>query len=265
MGIVCKIRGHRWHKTPGGEDGCCCERCGERNYSPQGWPMGECDFHKQPGSCEATCSWCGAKREIHDWSGCTCSWCGEVRDFDHEWQHVAGTCDFKCSVCGKVSDDKKSHKWAGCTCARCGAVRNEGHDFAPTEGGRLACTVCGISAAKAAAEMLEEAHRMTLRRDEKKKEGLIREACDIIRQIGDPVWLADVAPLAPFCVIERLAELGADEELARIARSDGDTYSYKAKCEAHSLIKDDALRESIGVRMTGMEAVWYEYDIKSGM
>ena len=168
------------------------------------------------------------------------------------------------------------HKWhrtpgggEGCSCARCGAVRNEGHDFAPTEDGRPACAVCGVGAdesrAKAAAEMLESAYRMTLRRDEEERGVLIREAHDLIRKIGDPAWIADVAPLAPFCAMERLAELEADEELARIARSDGDTFSYKQKCEAHSLIKDDALRESIGVRMTGMEAVWYDYDIKSGM
>ncbi|MBP3210787.1 MAG: hypothetical protein J6M64_12900 [Oscillospiraceae bacterium] len=65
--------------------------------------------------------------------------------------------------------------------------------------------------------------------------------------------------------MERLAELGADEELARIARSGGDDFSYKAKCEARSLIKDDALRNSIHTQMTGMEAIWYDYDIKSGM
>jgi len=32
-----------------------------------------------------------------------------------------------------------------------------------------------------------------------------------------------------------LAELDADEELVRIARSDGDTYSYMAKCKGSPL------------------------------
>ncbi|MBO5571022.1 MAG: hypothetical protein J6A79_19160 [Clostridia bacterium] len=71
--------------------------------------------------------------------------------------------------------------------------------------------------------------------------------------------------MSPFCAIERLAEIGADEELARIARSDWDDFSYEAKCEARSLIKDSALRDSIIPQRTGMEAIWYDYDIKSGM
>ncbi|MBR0391439.1 MAG: hypothetical protein IJK38_03870 [Oscillospiraceae bacterium] len=53
--------------------------------------------------------------------------------------------------------------------------------------------------------------------------------------------------------------------MARIARSDWDDFSYKAKCEARSLIKDSALRDSIIPQRTGMEAIWYDYDIKSGM
>ena len=65
--------------------------------------------------------------------------------------------------------------------------------------------------------------------------------------------------------MKRLAELGAEKDLAGIARVDGDTYSLKAKSEAKSLIKDAALRESINVRMTDMEVVWYDYDIKTGM
>ena len=261
MGFSCKMRGHKWHKTPDGGEGCCCERCGERNYG------GNHNWRKQPGSCEARCAWCGREETRHDWNGCVCSWCGEKRDFDHKWEHVRGTCDFKCLTCGEVSEYKKSHEWVGCTCTRCGAVRNEEHDFVPMEDGKLACAVCGAGAdesrAKAAVEMLESVDRRLCRRGE--EERLTRKAHDLIRQIDDFACVAAIAPLAPFCAMERLAELDADEELASIARSGGDEYSYKAKCKAKDLIKDAALRESIDVRMTGMEAVWYDYDIKSGM
>ncbi len=263
MSLICKIAGHKWHKTPDGEDGCACARCGERNYG------GEHDWRKQPGSCESRCSWCGREETRHEWNGCTCAWCGEVRDFGHEWRHVPGTCDLECVVCGRVNEYEKSHEWEGCTCTRCGEHRNEGHDFALAGDGKLVCSVCGISAdesrMKAANEMLMKA-RLSFRRDEEAlKKALIKKACDLIRQFDDPAYVAAVAPDAPFCAIERLAELGADKELADIARSDGDTYSYNMKSKAKSLIKDASLRDAIDVRRTGMEAVWYDYDIKSGM
>lgn len=261
MGLVCLIVGHKWHKLPDGEEGCSCSRCGKSNVA---WVVKH-NMHKEPGSCKATCLWCGKEAVRHEWNGCKCNWCGEVQDFDHEWQSVPGTCDLKCAVCGKVNEYIKEHEWEGCVCARCGACRNEGHVFAPTEDGKLVCSVCGISAdesrAKSAKEILEQARRSSDRDGEE----LFQKANDLIRQISNPADVAAVAPLSPYCAIERLAELGADEELARIARSDGDDFSYKAKCEARSLIKDSALRDSIIPQRTGMEAIWYDYDIKSGM
>ena len=254
MGLACKIRGHRWHKTPDGKDGCCCESCGERNYG------GDHDWHKQPGSCVARCTWCGNEREIHDWNRCTCTWCGEVRDFDHKWEWVSGTCDFKCVVCGKVSDDKKSHKWAGCTCSRCGETRNEGHDFAPAPDGNgaLICSICGIdsneSYVQAAIEALKKEHSNYWHCDEAKK---------LIDRVTDPACLLRVAPYAPGWAIRRLAKLGADGQLASIARDT--SYGYETRREARNLIRDEELRESIDVQRSEMEAVWYDYDIKSGM
>ena len=261
MGLVCLIVGHKWHKLPDGEAGCSCSRCGKNNVA---WVV-EHNWHKEPGSCKAMCLWCSEEDVRHEWNGCTCNWCGEVRDSFHDWRSVPGTCDLKCAVCGKVNEYIKEHEWEGCICVRCGARRNEGHDFAPAEDGKLMCAVCGISADESRAKSAAEILKQTWRSSDRVWKELVQNAYTLIRQIEDPTYIADVAPLAPFCAVERLAELGADEELARIARSGGDDFSYKAKCEARSLIKDDALRNSIHTQMTGMEAIWYDYDIKSGM
>ena len=253
MGLVCKVVGHKWHQTSDGKDGCICARCGERNRG------GEHDWRKEPGSCKATCSWCGREEVQHEWDRCTCSWCGEVRDFDHKWQIVSGTCDFRCSICGAMNDSKKSHKWDGCTCSRCGEHRNEGHDFALAEDGKLVCTVCGISVdesrAQAAIEALKKEHSNYWH---------CREAKDLIWQMNDPVCLLSVAGYAPDWVIERLSLLGADDELAAIARGAG-KFAFLSRREAQSNIRDAALRESISVEMTEDEQRWYDYDIKSGM
>ena len=260
MGIVCKIRGHRWHKTPDGKDGCCCERCGERNYD------GYHDLHKQPGSCVERCTWCGSTYTRHDWNHCTCAWCGEVRDFDHKWQQVSGTCDFKCAVCGKVSDDKKNHKWAGCTCARCGVVRNEGHDFvlAPDGSGALVCSICGInideSRANAAIEALRKWHGNSWK---------CSEAERLVEQITDPAFLMPIMSYCSYFALRRMAELRADEELASIARNE--KYGYETRRDARDKIRNQELRESITVERSewelqqAAEDYWYQYDIKSGM
>ena len=57
-----------------------------------------------------------------------------------------------------------------------------------------------------------------------------------------PAWMTDNESKAQRAITARgrrkamsLAELDADEELARIARSDGDTYSYSAKCKGSPL------------------------------
>ena len=258
MGLVCKIAGHKWYKLPDGKEGCSCKRCGERNWG------GDHNWRKEPGSCNAICPWCRREEVRHEWNGCTCTWCGEVRDSEHEWQHVPGTCDFECTICGKVSEFKKEHEWSGCTCIRCGEHRNEEHVFVPADDGKLVCSVCGISADESRTKSADEIlWQVRFSRDNVKE--LFQKACDLIRQINDPACIAKVAKQAPFCAMERLAELGADEELAEIARSGGDDFSYKAKCKAQSLIKDASLRDSIHVCMTGMEEIWYDYDIKSGM
>ena len=260
MGLVCKISGHKWHKTPDGGEGCCCERCGERNYG------GDHDWRKQSGSCEARCAWCGREETRHDWNRCTCSWCGAVRDFDHKWEWVSGTCDFKCSVCGKVSDDKKSHKWTGCTCSRCGVVRNEGHDFvpAPDGSGALTCSICGIDSNESYAQAAIEALR--------KWDGSYWqcwEAEKLVKQITDPSFLKPILPYAEGLALNRMAELGADEELASIARNE--RHGYETRRNAHDKISDQELRRSITVERSewelrkAAEDYWYQYDIKSGM
>ncbi len=260
MGVICKLVGHKWPVLQDGKKGCSCIRCKTRNYD--GW---------------------------HDWNGCTCKICGFINDdsFSHEWENIPGTCDCRCSICGKIDGKRKihsfnggcicvrcgeiswndeDHKWKGCVCAGCGKRRNEAHDFVSGIDGRFVCSICGISQdesyAKAAEEMLEEAQRS--RRDKERQE-LTRKAHGLIRQIYDPACIIDIISLADFCTLERLAELGADKELATIARAGGDAYNYELKKKAYSLIKDASLRDSISVRMTGMEAVWYDYDIKSGM
>ncbi|WP_350454433.1 DUF1660 family phage protein [Slackia heliotrinireducens] len=206
MSLVCKIAGHKWHKTADGKEGCSCVRCGERNWGA------EHNWQKAPGSCESTCAWCGTRDVLHEWNGCTCTWCGEVRDLGHDWRQVPGTCDYVCSICGQTSEHMKSHQWEGYTCVRCGAVRNEEHDFvtAPHGSGRTVCSVCGmdadVSRAKAAGEMLELMHRRHCKREE--EQPLTQKAYALIRQIGDPAQIMTVAPLAPYCAAERLAELG---------------------------------------------------------
>ena len=252
MSLACKVSGHKWHKTPDGSDGCTCARCGEHNHG------GKHDWHKEPGSCLVKCSWCGSEEIHHEWDRCTCTWCGTVQDFDHKWEHIFGTCDFACAICGKVNEGKKSHKWEGCTCTRCGEHRNEGHDFVPTaDGGKIVCSICGIgideSRAQAAIEALEK----------KERNDYWSYAYDLIGQMEDPACVVSVAPFMPARAFERLGQLGADEELANIARSNG--YGYEARREAKRNIRDAALRDSIDVRMTEEEQRWYDYDIKSGM
>ena len=252
MSLVCKVSGHKWRKAPDGKDGCTCVRCRERN------PGGEHDWHKEPGNCTATCSRCGKEEVRHEWNRCTCTWCGAVRDSDHKWQHVSGTCGFACSICGKANESKKSHKWEGCTCVRCGEHRNEEHDFVPTaDGGKMVCSVCGIgideSRAQAAIDALEN----------EKRSDYWSYAYDLIMQMEDPTCVASVAPYMPKQAFERLGQLGADEELARIAHSS--RYGYEDRRNAQRNIRDAALRDSIDVRMTEEEQRWYDHDIKSGM
>ena len=252
MSLACKISGHKWHKMPDGSDGCTCTRCGEHNHS------GKHNWHKEPGNCTATCSWCGSEEVHHEWERCTCTWCGAVQDFDHKWEHVSGTCGFACSICGKANESKKSHKWEGCTCARCGEHRNEEHSFVPAaDGEKMVCSICGISIDESRAQAAIEALKKQERSD------YWSYAHDLIGRIEDPACVVSVAPFMPKQALERLGQLGADEELASIARSSG--YGYETRREAQRNIRDAALRDSIDVRMTEEEQRWYDYDIKSGM
>ncbi len=253
MGLVCKIAGHKWYKTPDGRDGCTCSRCGAPN------PDGVHDRHKEPGNCYAVCSWCGSRELRHEWNGCTCTWCGAKLDSNHKWEFVPGSCDFKCSVCGTIRKDRKNHKWAGCRCTLCGAVRNKDHDFAPAaEDGIPSCTVCGISVDESLAQSAVEALR-------EKRDGYYSYACDLLRQIKTPECILSIAPYMPYQAFGRLGQLGADEELAAVARGIRGGYGYEMKQEARRNIQDAALRESINVEMTEEERRWYEIDTKSGM
>ena len=253
MGLACRITGHKWYKLPDGKDGCTCSRCGEHNS------FGGCDWHKEPGNCEAMCSWCGRKEVRHEWNGCTCTWCGATSNYNHKWEYVSGTCDYKCSICGAISNDRKFHRFVGCTCTRCGTVRNKDHDFAPSEeDGTIRCTVCGISIDESRAQSVIEAFK-------EKPEGYWSFAYDLIKQIEDTACIVSVAPLMPRQAFERLGQLGADEELEAIACGTAGGYGYEMRREARRNIRDAALREGIDVKMTEEEQRWYDYDIKTGM
>ena len=256
MSFICKVSGHKWPKLPDGTDGCTCERCGESHFA-YGFKYGH-NWVKQPGSCKATCSWCGREETRHDWDRCLCTWCGATCD-DHSWEPVPGTCDFRCTVCGKVSQYKKNHMWKGCTCTCCGAVRNEGHAFAASPGGTSeVCSVCGKTLDESRAETAIEELKKAGRRHRDSP-----EAERLIAKISDVKSLMAIAPYAPFPTIRRLGALGADEALAAIARST--SYGYERRNDAKRLIRDEALRESIDVQRTEMEQRWYDYDIRSGM
>ena len=72
-----------------------------------------------------------------------------------------------------------------------------------------------------------------------------------------------IAPYACDWAVKRLAELGADKELASIARDSG--YGFETRREAQRSISEDSLRNDINVERTEDEQRWYDYDIKSGM
>jgi len=61
----------------------------------------------------------------HNWLGCKCTRCGEIQDKGHTFQPVAGKCEQRCSVCGKI--EKLPHQWQGEQCVRCGATRKFGN------------------------------------------------------------------------------------------------------------------------------------------
>ena len=172
MSLLCKVSGHKWHRTPDGKDGCQCIRCSEINYG------GQHDWQKRSGSCIAKCSWCGRETEQHDWNACRCTWCG-------------------------------------CICERCGETRNEGHNFQISQNdGIERCAYCRISIdeyrAKAAIEALKK---------EKSNYWKCDEAKELMWQINNPECILSIAPYACGWAVKRLAELGADKELASIART----------------------------------------------
>ena len=61
----------------------------------------------------------------HKWNGCTCARCGRVRNEEHDFKPVEGSCKMKCSRCG--AEGPGSHKWShggsGCKCVACGETR----------------------------------------------------------------------------------------------------------------------------------------------
>ena len=256
MSIVCRIVGHKWYKTADGKDGCICVRCGEKNS------FGKHELYKEPGNCQYVCSRCKDRLWIeHDWDGCTCTWCGKVCNADHKWERVDGTCELRCSRCGKVSETLREHAWDGCTCTRCGAVRFTGHDFVPSpETGKLFCAKCGIAIdenrLKAALDALDKS---TKGRDNKSYMTML----ELIDEMQDPECVFPLAYRGVYSAMERLGELGADEKLASIARDEN--RGYNARNEARRYINDKTLRDSIEINMSEEEQRWYDYDIKSGM
>ena len=256
MSLACRISGHKWFKLPDGSDGCTCERCGESHFA-HGFNYSH-NWVKEPGSCKATCTWCGREETRHDWNKCLCTWCGATCD-DHSWEPIPGTCEFRCTVCGKVSLYKKDHLWQGCTCTRCGEVRNAGHRFvAPAEGGLAVCAICGMS--------IDESRAQNIIDVVKKARGDLRRCRgveEVVKEMTDPDALLKVVGSVPLQALRRLGHLGADKALAKLAKDPSS--GYQLRVDARNLIRDEALRESITVCRTEDEQRWYDYDIKSGM
>ena len=53
----------------------------------------------------------------HKWNGCKCEKCGKLRDSDHMFVSVEGTCEEKCRICGKTI---QQHNYENGICTKCG-------------------------------------------------------------------------------------------------------------------------------------------------
>ena len=105
MSLRC-LFSHKWN-------GCKCSYCGKVRDK-----LHDLDL------CKGKCLCCGKmlQAEEHEWNDCKCAKCGKTRDERHKWTHVEGTCDEKCTTCGK---EKVFHSWDDLKCSVCGADRTK--------------------------------------------------------------------------------------------------------------------------------------------
>lgn len=238
------------------------------------------------------CKRCQAVHRKHDWKDGTCKIC-HLDHVEHEWEAVAGKCQKRCSVCGRMMS--MEHSWDGCKCTVCGQTRDEGHQWVKSEGICFqSCAVCGkrqaishryqpvIGICREKCAVCGDERRMEhvfengicARCGLTENEAYLQlaleergqtESLNYVEKITDPELIKKfiVTKKDHYVCLYSINYLSDDQVLASIAQDN--TQDYEIRIKARAKIKDEAMRKWIEIEEDPVYRAMYDMDIRSGM